>query len=204
MRESIKTWSLVAVIALSVVVVVLHIVELPAVSAAARRLVDATHAPGFGLVALVALLFFRQRAKPLIAYLSALGFVFVLALGSEAVQIIGPRNADLADFGRGMLGAIGFLALVASSDPKLLPMLEFLQRNPRETLDQMTFPPLAVVHGLLDRHQALRRSYRHLPGSAARHRSSGCTPASRRCSGHSACTFRAVRAVSVLDRSSRA
>ena len=31
------------------------------------EMIDATHAPGFGLVALVALFFFRQQAKPLIA-----------------------------------------------------------------------------------------------------------------------------------------
>ena len=118
-----KTWSLLAVLAMSGIVVILHIIELPAVSSAGQRLVDATHAPGFGLAALVALLFFRQRARPLIAYMMTLSFVFVLALGSEAVQVFGPRNADLTDFGRGMLGAVGFLALVASSDPKLLPVL---------------------------------------------------------------------------------
>lgn len=52
-------------------------------------------------------------------------------------------------------GAVGLLL----SAPKMLPMLELLGRHPRETLDQMVFPLQAVVHGLLDRDQSLRRSY---------------------------------------------
>jgi len=55
----------------------------------------------------------------------------------------------------GIAGSIGVLL----GAPKLLPLLDFIGRHPRETLDQLVFPVQAVLHGLLDRDQALRRSY---------------------------------------------
>ena len=52
-------------------------------------------------------------------------------------------------------GCVGALV----SAPKLLPMLEFLARHPRETLEPLVYPAEALLYGLVDRDQSLRRRY---------------------------------------------
>jgi len=95
------------------IVVVLHLVEIPITSRATARLIEGLHAPGFGVVAISAMLFLRRHMPLGAAYLRAGGFAFFLALASEAAQYFGARDADGTDFAWDMLGISGFLALTA-------------------------------------------------------------------------------------------
>ena len=107
------------VIAISATVIALHLVEFPVTSQAAWNLIDALHAPGFGLVAVGAMLLIRQRNDPVAAYFAAMITTFLLGVGAEALQILGPRNADLQDIGWNALGIGGCLAIAACLDPGL-------------------------------------------------------------------------------------
>ncbi len=101
---------------ISVIAIVLHLVDIPATSLAGRSLVDALHAPGFGLIAVSAVLLFRMTAGPRTAYVRALLLALALAVISEAAQYVGPRDADVADLLWDLLGICGFLAVAASVD----------------------------------------------------------------------------------------
>ena len=106
-------------VAISATVVVLHLVEFAVTSQAARNLIDALHAPGFGLVAVGAMLLFRQRSDPGAAYIAAIITTFLLGVAAEALQIFSPRNADLQDLGWNALGIAGCLAIAACFDQRV-------------------------------------------------------------------------------------
>jgi len=106
-------------VAIGATVIALHLVEFPMTSQAARHLIDALHAPGFGLVAVGAMLLFRQRNDPGAAYIAAIITTFLLGVAAEALQIFSPRNADLQDLGWNALGIAGCLAIAACLDPKV-------------------------------------------------------------------------------------
>lgn len=89
-----------------------------------KAMADAGHFPLFGILSLVVLRFSRLAFKfppDKIYYHYLLTFMIAGFLGalSEAIQIIGPRDADLADFARDLIGAFAFLAVFAFYDPAL-------------------------------------------------------------------------------------
>lgn len=72
---------------------------------------DAGHAPLFGCIALVVLRIVSHRTRGLAAY--GVAFAVSVAIGAllEAVQFVGPRDADPLDFLRDVVGAASFLML---------------------------------------------------------------------------------------------
>jgi len=105
----------VAVVACAIVVV-LHLVEIPVSSQAAGTLIENLHAPGFGIVAVGAMLLFRRAVSHGTAFLIAGVYSLALALASEAAQYFSSRDADIIDFGWDLLGIGGFLALAACAN----------------------------------------------------------------------------------------
>jgi hypothetical protein len=61
----------------------------------------------------------RFRLAAPAAYCLAAVFAFSVGILSEAVQIVGPRDADILDLARNMVGILGFLSIAASLDPKI-------------------------------------------------------------------------------------
>jgi hypothetical protein len=106
----------VVALALAGVVIWLHVVPADAGGFVRRTLFDAGHGPAFGLFALAVLILLEslttRRDSPLVY-----GAAFVVAGGfgllTEALQFIGPRNADLTDLGHNLHGAAAALLLAA-------------------------------------------------------------------------------------------
>ena len=74
------------------------------------------HGPGFGVVAILVLMFVRNGNHRAVAYLKAAPFATVLAGFSEAAQIPGPRNPQFRDLLIDALGIVAFLGPVALFD----------------------------------------------------------------------------------------
>lgn len=82
---------------------------------------DAGHVPLFGVIALIVLALVRMMSvrRGMTPYLIAFALTFLLAAGIEALQIVGPRDADVVDLARGTAGILSFLAVAMSLDRDL-------------------------------------------------------------------------------------
>ena len=118
MRISIGLLQAIIAVAICAIAIAMHLVEFPVTSMAARELVNALHAPGFGVVAVSMLILFRQANGPQLAYSWAFALSILLALAAEAAQIIGPRGTSVGDLGWDLVGISGFLALAACVDSR--------------------------------------------------------------------------------------
>lgn len=101
----------------------LHLIELPNDTFLLRELQNSGHAPMFGLLSLLILPLSRLllvgfHLRPIGLYGVALVVTMLLAITSEALQIKGPRDADLLDLLRDLIGAVSFLAVRWSFDPR--------------------------------------------------------------------------------------
>jgi len=96
-----------------------HIILPVQASALDVEAIRSLHGPGFGLVAILALLFFRNGSRPMNAYLIAAACAAILAGLSEAAQIPGPRDAEFNDLLVDAIGIVGFLGIAAFFDPRL-------------------------------------------------------------------------------------
>lgn len=85
-----------------------------------KVLQDFGHAPAFGCVALVALLWFRTT--PLSArgqYLGAWGLTVLLGMATEAAQFVVARDPSWLDLRSDAIGAAALLGVVAACDSRL-------------------------------------------------------------------------------------
>jgi len=89
-----------------------------------RYISNASHIPIFGIAALLILWITRDlpafnRFRPITHYLISLVCSVNLALFSEIIQILGPRDADIGDLVRDIIGIVVFLGIYATFDSKL-------------------------------------------------------------------------------------
>ena len=89
-----------------------------------KAVFDAAHVPAFGCVALVALRVLKRRGRlvgssPVRRYVAAFLLSGFLGAAAEALQLVGPRDADLGDVLRNLAGAGGFLVVAATLDDRL-------------------------------------------------------------------------------------
>lgn len=79
---------------------------------------DMGHVPLFGVFALAMLGLLRKPSEParLAPYVWSLALSIGMGLTSEAVQFVGPRDADLGDLFRNVAGSTSFLLLAFSFD----------------------------------------------------------------------------------------
>ncbi len=92
-----------------------------------KEIADFGHVPVFGLLSLVflgiSLLLFRDViSRRWLHYIIAFILTAVLGIITEAAQIPGPRDADVLDWLRDLLGAALFLIFYGAWDTSLLPM----------------------------------------------------------------------------------
>ena len=104
-----------------------HLIHVPSASRNFGLFLGSLHAPGFGVLAILLMLLLRNPNRPLRTYLTATIIGIVISGFGEFIQIFGPRDADLLDFGHSVLGIVGFLGLAALLDPKL--DLQFVQKH---------------------------------------------------------------------------
>ena len=104
---------------LVLILMVAHLIEFPQLSNVAQRLQNSLHAPVFGVFAVLVMFSLRKLVAPPRAYFVAAAIVVMVAVVGEAIQIQGPRDADLRDFASDMVGMTGFLAVVAAFDDEL-------------------------------------------------------------------------------------
>lgn len=98
---------------------VMHLIEFPQLSNIAQRLQNSLHAPVFGVFAVLVMFSLRKLVTPARAYIMAAAIVVMVSVVGEAIQILGPRDADLRDLASDMVGMTGFLAVVAAFDDEL-------------------------------------------------------------------------------------
>lgn len=101
---------------IAVVVVMLHALDVPNFMGATSLQRESLHIPGFTGLTICFLLLLRSRFSAPTAYKATLLFTILLAIFSEAVQLIGPRDADLVDLFRDALGMVIGLAIAVSFD----------------------------------------------------------------------------------------
>lgn len=108
-----------------IVVILLTVViaaPVPRRSIGIQVLHDFGHAPIFGIVAIIALLWLRERcssSSTVAHYARAFAISGALGLAVEVVQIPLGRDASWLDVRSDVLGAFGFLALFAAIDPRI-------------------------------------------------------------------------------------
>jgi len=110
----------------------LHTYRPPAENLLWRSITNTGHVPLFGLLSLIflglsSLLLKKWIRRRLSHYLTALAAVFISGLGSEAVQMVGPRDADLGDLLLDLAGAFIFLGFYATYDRQLKGFWEGLR-----------------------------------------------------------------------------
>ena len=116
------------------VVIAAHVAQLPRGSPQIARLLNGLHAPGFGAIATMGMLFFRTILSPPIAYLVAAGIAFGLGGIAEAAQALGPRDADPMDLLRNALGIAGFLGAALSFESQSDSFPKFVTKLPAKLL----------------------------------------------------------------------
>lgn len=109
------------VLGILVLLLFLELFELPDDTFLLRELQDTGHTPLFGLLSLLVLSLSRLllvgfNLKICDYYRIALVATMFLAVVSEMLQIIGPRDADLVDLLRDLAGTVSFLAVQWSFD----------------------------------------------------------------------------------------
>lgn len=143
-----------------------------------RAVLDAGHAPLFGLIAILLLraIAFRttygtQRAgiaapqalrvrwRP---YFETLALTVLLSAATEAAQIIGPRDADVVDFLRNIAGALAFLMLALAWD-RPGPQSQLSRRSRAGLLIASAILLLAVASPVLSMSLALLQRNAAMP-----------------------------------------
>lgn len=112
-----KTW--ISVLAVIGILALVELFYIPGHNPWLEALNNAGHLPVFGLLAIAILHLVKiarpqRRAQPLRAYVMAALLAAGLGVLSEAIQYFTPRDADLEDLVRDVLGAVSFLALYAA------------------------------------------------------------------------------------------
>jgi VanZ family protein len=92
------------------------------------KLIHSLHGPGFVVVALLILAAFRRHHRGPANYLQAGIAAMAIGVFSEAVQIPGPRDAQVADLIVDGVGIIGGLGIVALFDRDIVTMLRKRRR----------------------------------------------------------------------------
>lgn len=88
-----------------------HLISAYSLSILESSLLDSLHAPGFMAVAVLVLLIIRSNTQARRPYLLAALFCLVLAVSSEASQVVMARDADPADLVADILGIAAGLLL---------------------------------------------------------------------------------------------
>ncbi len=116
-------------IVVTVVALGLAVVPIPRDDLLTTELQDALHAVGFAVLTFfVVRTAFRSGSRPWRHALLGLGFVLLLAVGTEGIQKFTPRDSDPFDFARDLLGiAVGAAAAA-------LPMARGLARRAMLTI----------------------------------------------------------------------
>jgi len=135
----------------AVVVAVLSVVNILGSSRVISELFNFGHVVFFGLVAVVALRLSKRGLAtrfddPLVHYAISLAAVAFIGVAIEAAQYYSPRDADLADVVRDLVGGVVGLAIVMSYDGPALGRLGRLGGRPRLL---RAFGALLLVAGML-------------------------------------------------------
>jgi len=108
--------------------------EIPGNSLLSKEINNAMHFPFYGLLSLLLLglsFLFLNRiiANRMQHYLIAFMATIVIGGLHEYLQIVGPRDADIGDFGRDVAGTITFLGLYLINDKKMIAHREKWNRK---------------------------------------------------------------------------
>ena len=112
---------LMGIVVTGLVLIIIDNVSVPGHGRLSRAINNAGHIPLFGFVALAMLAIIRSAwSKSQNHLLACYGLAFVaagsLGAGTELMQYFGPRDADLWDLLRDLVGAFSFLAIFATYD----------------------------------------------------------------------------------------
>jgi len=118
-RKATSIWTVSAGVLLTAFVLFAHQYLPNQISDLAHQLIRSLHGPGFGLVALTIMVLMRNHDRPIAAYIKAAVFSMILAVVSEAAQILGPREAQLSDLLVDAFGILGFLGTAALFDRRV-------------------------------------------------------------------------------------
>jgi hypothetical protein len=135
---------------IAVVLLLVQQVQIPGSSHLLRAINNAGHVPLFGIVS-VALLYLvrwtwpRHSSWPLVYYIAAFVLSVALGVASESLQYFGPRDADLGDLARDVVGAATFLALHATFDRHLFGKHFDRRRTTRRWLRYLSVAILLVT-----------------------------------------------------------
>ena len=119
---------------LTVIVLVAHYYLPNQASKLTSETIQSLHGPGFGVVALIIMMFVRGDDRTTVAYIKAAAFSMTLAVLAEAAQIPGPREAQISDILVDALGILGFLGTAA-----------VFNREIRSTIGNRGAIPLALI-----------------------------------------------------------
>ena len=95
------------------IVLLLHLLDLGLPTYLSRGFVNAMHTPAFGVLAIGLLLVFRQQHETRKAFWLAAITAAGVGVLAELLQLISPRDADLLDLGRDLVGIAAGLGAAA-------------------------------------------------------------------------------------------
>jgi hypothetical protein len=136
-------------IAIVALIIALNTFSLPGDTYLIRAIHNAGHFPFFGILslllfALVSVFFDDNVGNRIWIYFMAFIFSAAIGLLHEFSQIIGPRDADIWDFGRDISGAVSFLGLRLFYDRKMRDSLTGRYRRIRVLIAFMIFILISI------------------------------------------------------------